>query len=172
MKKNSLWGNILSGATKKASKFGSSSELKGNRNVELQMKNVANVILARGDTKNEREVFYIQANGFDSHFQASANAAAFHATVTNSAGSPIFSSIAHDPSPSLFGSFALTFIANVTGNVHVALRYDGVDAATKGDNSAKPYNNPPMTNVEIKVPTTAYRHMVVKLEKKPFLFNL
>ena len=63
-------GNILSGATKKASKFGSSSELKGNRNVELQMQNVANVILARGDTKNEREVFYIQANGFDSHFQA------------------------------------------------------------------------------------------------------
>ena len=82
----------------------------------------------------------------------SANAAAFHATVTNSAGSPIFSSIAHDPSPSLFGSFALTFIANVTGNVHVALRYDGVDAATT---SVPILADVPVSIINATCPTTA-----------------
>ncbi len=35
-----------------------------------QLKNVASVILARANTGNEREMFYTQQGGFDSHFQA------------------------------------------------------------------------------------------------------
>ena len=35
-----------------------------------QLKNVASVILARNQTATEREVFYVQSHGWDSHFQA------------------------------------------------------------------------------------------------------
>jgi uncharacterized protein (DUF1501 family) len=54
---------ILNDATSKPTKFS------GNSRIEKQMKNVASVILARNGTKSEREVFYVEQHGFDSHFQ-------------------------------------------------------------------------------------------------------
>lgn len=38
--------------------------------IARQLKNVASVILARAKTGNEREMFYTEQGGFDSHFQA------------------------------------------------------------------------------------------------------
>ena len=58
-------GGILASASKKPSFF--SGDLS---RIEKQMKHVASVILARGDTHNEREAFYVEMNGFDSHFEA------------------------------------------------------------------------------------------------------
>jgi uncharacterized protein (DUF1501 family)/uncharacterized protein (DUF1800 family) len=58
-------GKILDSAAKKPTKFGGSLS-----KVERQMKQVAAVILARDATANEREVFYVDEHGFDSHFVA------------------------------------------------------------------------------------------------------
>ena len=41
-----------------------------NTGIGRQMKNVARMISARNFTESEREVFYVEQGGFDSHFQA------------------------------------------------------------------------------------------------------
>ena len=58
-------GGILASTTHKPIHFAGASS-----SIEREMKNVASVILARKDTKNEREVFYVEYGGFDSHFSA------------------------------------------------------------------------------------------------------
>lgn len=53
-------GDILEAAPKPA--------WTANTYVGKQLKNVASVIMARNHTGNEREVFYVQSHGWDSHF--------------------------------------------------------------------------------------------------------
>ena len=63
MESSSL-GSILDQAPKPQA-FGSPST-----RIAKQLRNVASVIMARNSTDNEREVFYVEAGGFDSHFTA------------------------------------------------------------------------------------------------------
>jgi cullin-associated NEDD8-dissociated protein 1 len=55
-------GNILDAAAAKPGTF-------PNTKIGRQLKNAAAVILARGATGSEREMFYAQQHGFDSHFK-------------------------------------------------------------------------------------------------------
>ena len=71
-------GGILASTTKKPTRFGSASS-----NIERQMKDVASVILARSDTGSEREVFYVEEHGFDSHFQALKKGTSVYDRVAN-----------------------------------------------------------------------------------------
>jgi len=55
-------GNILDATAAKPGTF-------PNTKIGRQLKNAAAVILARGDTGSEREMFYANQHGFDSHFK-------------------------------------------------------------------------------------------------------